>query len=230
MDDRGPLEELRRRLPWIGGATAPDRDRTNVVAALVGADLLSLVALLFAWSAALLFVEGEPNWAIVAMIAAFVFDKLDGTWARWRGTDSALGRRIDSFVDVFVYLLTAALLFHTELSPHIGASVVVGFAIVALGGLRLVRHTEEGFTEIGETRYYHGTTVVHTNLVVVANYLLVAVTANWNRWLAAATILAVCPLMISDYRAPKSRGAHLIVGLVSVLVVALVLALEFGLL
>ncbi|AWB27869.1 CDP-alcohol phosphatidyltransferase family protein [Halococcoides cellulosivorans] len=225
-DDWGPIRELRRRLPWIDPTA--DADRTSVVSTLVGADLLSLVALFFAWVATLLFVGREPNWAIVAMIAAFVFDKLDGSWARYRGTDSDLGRRIDSYVDVFVYLVTAALLFDLELSPHVGASVVVGFAILAIGGLRLVRHTVEGFTEIDQTKYYHGTTVVHTNAVVVANYLLVALTDVWNGWLAALTIVLACPLMISDYRAPKSTGAHRLVAVLGVLVVAVVLAIEFG--
>lgn len=225
-DDWGPLRELRRRLPWIDPTA--DADRTSVLSSLVGADLVSLVALLVAWVATLLFLTGEPNWAIVAMIGAFVFDKLDGTWARYRGTDSDLGRRIDSYVDVFVYLLTAALLFHFELSPHLGASVVVGFAILAFGGLRLVRHTVEGFTEIDQTIYYHGTTVVHTNAIVVANYLLLTLTDVWNGWLATVTVLAVCPLMISDYRAPKSAGAHRLVALLGVLVVACVLAIEFG--
>jgi CDP-diacylglycerol--serine O-phosphatidyltransferase len=60
------------------------------------------------------------------------------------------------------------------MAPNDVASLVVGFLLLAFGGLRLIRHSSEGFGSDGETSYYHGTTVVHTNLVVVANYFLVA--------------------------------------------------------
>jgi CDP-diacylglycerol--serine O-phosphatidyltransferase len=203
-------------------------ERTNVLAALTGADWLSLGALFLAWTSALLFLSGEPNWALIAMFGGFGFDKLDGYYARSRGIDSAFGRQIDSFIDVFVYLVTGALLFHYELAPTIHVSAVVGFVVLALGGLRLVRHNSEGFGSDGGESYYHGTTVVHTNLVVVANYLLAAfVGAWWVGWLAAATTLAAAPLMISDYKAYKTDRSHLLAGLAALVTTALVLLVEF---
>jgi len=199
----------------------------NMVARLGGADWLSLGALFCAWVGGVLFLRGEPNWAVVATLGGFVFDKLDGFYARRIGESSQFGRGIDSFIDVFVYLVSAALLYHYTMAPHPVASVVVGFVILMFGGLRLVRHTTEGFGSEGDTSYYVGTTVVHTHVVVLANYFLVTF-APWNGWLAGLTIMAVCPLMTSRYRAHKTDVGHWLVAGFGVVAVALCLVIEFG--
>jgi len=219
----GVLYRLASRNGWARAA-----DRTNLVSTLTGADYLSLLALFIAWVSTLLIVSGEPNWAIVTMFGAFVFDKLDGFWARRTNTSSPFGRQIDSFIDIFAYLVTGALLFHYELAPNDAVSAVVGFAIVAFGGLRLVRHNAEGFDSVGSVSYYHGTTVVHTNAVVLASYVAGHVLPAWHGWLAALAVLLAAPLMISEYRAPKTTGAHLLLGVFAVGVTAFVVALEFG--
>jgi CDP-diacylglycerol--serine O-phosphatidyltransferase len=220
---RSLVEHVEARNGW--GSSS---ERTNILRTLNGADMLSLVALFVAWVSVLLFLSGEPNWAVVVMFGAFVFDKLDGYWARRRGVSSKFGRGIDSFIDVFAYLVTGALLFHFELAPNRVVSAAVGFAVLAFGGLRLVRHAAEGFDSAGSVSYYHGTTVVHTNAVVVVNFLLVSLVGPWNGWLAAATVLAAAPLMISEYRAPKTVTAHALLGAFAVAVVALCLLFEYG--
>lgn len=222
---RGALERL--------DAPAPRRvdGRTNIVARLTGADALSLVALFVAWVSALLFLRGEPNWAVVVMFVAFAFDKLDGYWARRQGIDSAFGRQIDSFIDVFAYLTTGVLLFHVSLSPNLPVSALVGFVILACGGLRLVRHNAEGFGDDDGAAFYHGTTVVHTNLVVVVNYLVATtVPFRWSGWVAALSLLVAAPLMVSDYKAYKTDATHALAGVVVVAAAAWALAIEFGVL
>ena len=201
-------------------------ERTNVAARLTGADYISLGALLVAWGSALLFLRGEPNLALLAMFAAFLLDKLDGYYARRTGNSSPFGRRVDSFIDVFAYLVPAALLYRT-FSPHMAVTWVVGFLILAFGGLRLVRHHAEGSGEKDGRSYYHGTTVVHTNLVVVANYLLATLT-GWSGWTAGLVVAAVCPLMISDYKAYKTDTSHVLAGICVLGMTALVLCFELG--
>jgi CDP-diacylglycerol--serine O-phosphatidyltransferase len=201
-------------------------ERTNVAARLTGADYISLGALLVAWGSALLFLRGEPNLALLAMFAAFLLDKLDGYYARRTGNSSPFGRRVDSFIDVFAYLVPAALLYRT-FSPHMAVTWVVGFLILAFGGLRLIRHNAEGFGENDGRSYYHGTTVVHTNLVVVANYALATLT-GWSGWSAGLVIAAVCPLMISDYKAYKTDTSHVLAGICVLGMTALVLCFELG--
>ena len=203
-------------------------NRTDVVDRLTGADYVSLGALFVGWASALLFVQGELNWALLVMFGAFALDKLDGWWARRTGQTSPFGRQLDSYIDVFAYLVPGALLYHYALSPHVLLSLVVGFAVLAFGGLRLIRHNSEGFGSDDGASYYHGTTVVHTNLVVVANYFLAAFVVPWNGWLAAVLVLAACPFMVSNYKAYKTDVGHVLAGVLAVVAVALALGLEFG--
>lgn len=187
---------------------------------LTGADYISLVALLFAWTSAVLLLHGELDRGIVVMFGAFFFDKLDGYYARRRGLSSPFGRQVDSFIDVFAYLVTGAIIYHVALSPAPWMTVVVGFAILAFGGLRLVRHAEEGFGDDGDASYYVGWTVVHVNFVVLFAHYLDRFLAAWNGWLAAVVILAACPLMVSGYRSYKTTAGHVLAGAAGLLAVA----------
>lgn len=202
--------------------------RTSVLEQLTGADYISLGALFVGWASALLFVRGEPNWALIVMFGAFLLDKLDGWYARRAGISSPFGRQVDSFIDIFAYLVPAVLLFHVGLAPNVFASLVVGFLVFAFGGLRLIRHNSEGFGSDRGSSYYHGTTVVHTNLVVVTNYFLATFVGAWNGWLSGLVIVAVCPLMTSDYKAYKNTVSHVLAGAVAVIMGGLALALELG--
>lgn len=227
-----PLREAIRGV-WNRVAFADRRvtdsvDRTDIVGRLTGADYISLTALLVGWGSALLIFGGDPNWGILVMFVAFALDKIDGWYARRTGTSSPFGRQVDSFIDIFAYLLPAALLYHTALAPTPFASLVVGFLIFAFGGLRLIRHTNEGFGSDGGDSYYHGTTVVHTNLLVVANYLLGSFVGLWNGWAAGVLVGLACPLMVSDYKAYKSDSSHALAAVVALVAAGLVLALEFG--
>ncbi|MFA1610401.1 CDP-alcohol phosphatidyltransferase family protein [Halobellus rubicundus] len=222
---REALREVRARVESTDRVLDPI-DRTNVAAQLTGADYISLGALFVAWGCALLFLRGEPNLALLAMFGAFLLDKADGWYARRTGESSPFGRRVDSFIDVFAYLVPAALLYRV-FSPHMAATWIVGFLILAFGGLRLIRHNEEGFGEDDGRSYYHGTTVVHTNLVVVGNYLLAAL-FGWSGWLAGVLIAAACPLMISNYKAYKTDASHVLAGIGALVAGGIALCLELG--
>jgi CDP-diacylglycerol--serine O-phosphatidyltransferase len=202
--------------------------RTNVLVRLSGADYVSLAALLVGWASALLMLDGEPNWGLLAMFGAFFLDKLDGWYARRTGTSSPFGRRLDSFIDVFVYLVPGAVLYHVALAPAAAATLVVGFLLLAFGGLRLIRHNAEGFGTDGGDSFYHGTTVVHANAVVVANYFLLAFVEPWNGWLAGGLVALSCPLMVSDYKAYKTDVSHALAGVFVLVAAGLTLALESG--
>lgn len=213
---------------WRTRATEADGVADSAfVRSMALADYCSLASLLFAWAATLLIVSSEPNWGVIAMFGAFLFDKLDGFLAR-RGYDSDYGLEIDSFVDVFTYLITAALLYHTALAPNVGTSLLVGFAIVSFGGLRLVRHVDEGFGADDTGSFYRGITVVHVNVVVVFAYLLAQFGLPWIGWLAVPVVVALSPLMISDYRCYKTDLGHALVAVGGIAAAAVCLALELG--
>ncbi|QIO21676.1 phosphatidylcholine/phosphatidylserine synthase [Haloarcula sp. JP-L23] len=225
---RKALRGVRERVDAADRVVGERGDRTDVLARLTGADYISLGALFVGWGSALIFLRSEPNWALLAMFGAFLLDKLDGWWARRTGVSSPFGRRVDSFIDIFAYVVPGALLYHVAIAPNDLASLVVGFLILAFGGLRLIRHSSEGFGSDEGASYYHGTTVVHTNLVVVANYFLATLVAPWNGWLAGLVVAAVCPLMVSDYKAYKTDVSHALAGLGALAAAGLALALEWG--
>jgi CDP-diacylglycerol--serine O-phosphatidyltransferase len=193
---------------------------------LTGADYLSLAALFFAWTSAVLLLGGELHWGVGSMYTAFLFDKLDGYYARTRGVSSPFGRQVDSFIDVFAYLVTGALVYHVALSPTPWMTVIVGFTILTFGGLRLVRHADEGFGEADGTEYYVGFTVVHVNFVVLSLFyldLLVGVSG----WLAAVPIVVVAPLMVSGYRCYKTTAGHALAAFAVLVALAISFLAEF---
>lgn len=230
MTDESMAARIARLSDQVSGRTIQARTEreSHILLRLSLADYCSFVALLFAWGATVLLLSGEPNWAIVAMFWGFGFDKLDGYIARQYDRGSAFGRYIDSFVDVFVYLMSAAMLYRVAISPHPAASVIIGFLIIAFGGLRLVRFTEEGFITDSGTSYYRGITVVHTNLLVLANYFLLQFIPEWNGWLAAASIAIACPIMVSNYHSEKTVKSQSVVAAIGLAAIGLCLALEGG--
>lgn len=226
MIDESTARRIARLSERIGAQRGPYRQ--HILLRLSLADYCSLVGLLFAWGATVLLLTGEPNWAIVATMGGFAFDKLDGYIARQYDRQSDIGPEVDAFLDVFVYLVTGAILFQTTIAPNPVVGVVGGFLIIAFGGLRLLRFTEEGFVVENGTSYYRGTTVVHTSLLVLCNYVLVLLVGPWNGWLATATIVGACPLMLSDHCSEKSVRSQSIVAALGVGMSCLCVALEFG--
>lgn len=209
-------------------------EQPNILRRLGPADYLSLGALFWGWVSTLLFVLDEPNWAVIAMLGAYVFDKLDGYVARRYDQSSGLGLQVDSYIDIFTYLVPGALLFHT-FSPNVLASAVVGFFILGFGGLRLIRHQSEGFGDDDGVSYYHGITVVHVNVLVVVAYFGAQfggrLLATWNPvlwgYITGVAVVLVSPVMVSDYKSYKTDIGHTLVAIGGAIAVGLCLYLEF---
>lgn len=190
-------------------------------------DYISLVGLLFAWLSIRLILSGEPNQAIMVMLVAFIFDLLDGYWARKLDRTSALGRQVDSYVDIFTYLVFSALFFNSFLSPYEFVSILVGFLILTFGGLRLIRFNSEGILSEDGRKFYRGVIVVYINLVIVCNYFLQEFVPYWNQWFSALTVATVCPFMLSNYKTHKVEK-YWMIALIIISISALVLFLEYG--
>ncbi|UPM41961.1 CDP-alcohol phosphatidyltransferase family protein [Halocatena salina] len=230
MTDKSVVARTVRSIERIGLQRPSPSSRQHILLRLSLADCCSLIGLLFAWAATVLLLSGEPNWAIIVLTGGFAFDKFDGYVARRYECQSDVGPEIDAFLDVFVYLVTGAVLFQTVISPHPVVSVVVGFLIIAVGGLRLLRFTDEGFVVEDGTSYYRGLTVVHTSVLVVGNYFLVAFVDSWNGWLAAGSIVVICPFMLSNYHSKKTVKSQSIVAALGLVAVCLCVAIESGVL
>ncbi|TSD60599.1 CDP-diacylglycerol--serine O-phosphatidyltransferase [Variovorax sp. KBS0712] len=107
-------------------------------------------------------------WAAALAPAAFIFDVLDGRIARWRQTQSALGRELDSLADVISFgVLPAALGFAAGLDGGWDCAVLIYF--VGCGVSRLARYnvTAEALSAgADKVKYFEGTPIP-TSVVLV---------------------------------------------------------------
>jgi CDP-diacylglycerol--serine O-phosphatidyltransferase len=108
-------------------------------------------------------------WAAALVPAAFVFDVCDGRIARWRQTQSALGRELDSLADVISFgVVPAAIAFGAGLDAFWDCLVLVYF--VACGVSRLARYniTAEALAAdaSGKMKYFEGTPIPSSVLLV----------------------------------------------------------------
>jgi CDP-diacylglycerol--serine O-phosphatidyltransferase len=156
--------------------------------------------------------------ACIAVLAALVFDVLDGRIARWRQTASALGRELDSLADVISFgVAPAALAYACGMQGFYDRVILAYF--VACGVSRLARYNVTADTLSGGTgkvTHFEGTPIP-TSIVLVG---LLALAARQNaigdqlwlgeievagfrlHWLTLA-FAASGSLMISRIRIPK---------------------------
>lgn len=107
-------------------------------------------------------------WAAALAPAAFIFDVFDGRIARWRQTQSALGRELDSLADVISFgVAPAALGFAAGLNGGWDCAILIYF--VCCGVSRLARYnvTAESLSEgANKVKYFEGTPIP-TSVVLV---------------------------------------------------------------
>jgi CDP-diacylglycerol--serine O-phosphatidyltransferase len=156
--------------------------------------------------------------ASAAILAALVFDVLDGRIARWRQTSSALGRELDSLADVISFgVAPAALAYACGMQGFLDRVVLVYF--VACGVSRLARYNVTAETLSGGTgkvTHFEGTPIP-TSILLVAMLALatyvgaigeqlwlgdVEIAGYRLHWLTLAFAVSGS-LMISRIRIPK---------------------------
>ena len=103
------------------------------------------------------------------VVAALVFDVLDGNIARWRQKSSAMGRELDSLADVISFgVAPACLAYAVGMTGELDALVLLYF--VACGISRLARFNITAETLAGATgkvKYFEGTPIPTSTLLVV---------------------------------------------------------------
>ncbi len=115
--------------------------------------------------------RSQPDGLLLAALlipAAFVFDVLDGRIARWRQTQSALGRELDSLADVISFgVAPAVLAYGAGMNGFWDCLVLVYF--VACGVSRLARFNVTAETlsaGTGKVKYFEGTPIPSSVLLV----------------------------------------------------------------
>jgi CDP-diacylglycerol---serine O-phosphatidyltransferase len=156
--------------------------------------------------------------ACALVLAALIFDILDGRVARWRQKSSAMGRELDSLADVISFGVAPVIIAYACGMQGFFDRIVLAY-FVACGVSRLARYnvTAEALSEgTGKVKYFEGTPIPTSILLV-----LVMAVAAWSGamredlWLGVMTfngfrlhplvlMFAISgSLMISRIRIPK---------------------------
>ncbi len=156
--------------------------------------------------------------ACALVLAALVFDVLDGRVARWRGTASTLGRELDSLADIISFGVAPALIAFGCGMQGLYDRVVLTF-FVACGVSRLARYnvTAEALSAgQDKVKYFEGTPIP-TSLVLVLVLFIAALQGALHEalWFGQVTIAGFVlhplvllfalsgSLMVSRIRIPK---------------------------
>ena len=156
--------------------------------------------------------------AAALVLAALIFDVLDGRIARWRQKSSAMGRELDSLADVISFGVAPAIIAYGCGMQGLYDRVVLAY-FVACGVSRLARYNvtaENPPGDDGKVKYIEGTPIP-TSIVLVGLLALAAAqgAVGPNLWggnvvLAGFTLhplvllfAASGSLMISRIRIPK---------------------------
>jgi CDP-diacylglycerol--serine O-phosphatidyltransferase len=99
--------------------------------------------------------------ACLLILAALIFDVLDGRIARWRQKSSAMGRELDSLADVISFGVAPAVLGYACGMQGLYDRVILAF-FVACGVSRLARYNvtaEEMSGGTGKVKHFEGTPI-----------------------------------------------------------------------
>ena len=111
--------------------------------------------------------------ACVLVLAALVFDILDGRVARWRQKTSAMGRELDSLSDVISFGVAPAVIAYACGMQGLYDRIVLGY-FVACGVSRLARYnvTADALSdEAGKVKYFEGTPIPSSILLVLLMFV-----------------------------------------------------------
>lgn len=152
------------------------------------------------------------------LLAALIFDVLDGRIARWRQKTSAMGRELDSLADVISFGVAPAIMGYALGMQGLYDRIILCY-FVACGVSRLARYnvTAEELSAGGnKVKYFEGTPIP-TSLLIVGLLFVAAWTGavRDNLWFGELTLAGFTlhplvlifalsgSLMISRLRIPK---------------------------
>ena len=151
-------------------------------------DLLTLASLLLASLGVLSALNGMLTLAIVLMLLGMFVDMMDGMLARRLLLESEFGRYLDSFCDVFTYLILPLFILY-QFGMQDPISILALFVFLVCGILRLARFNILSTVEEAGVKYHLGLQVFWSQIVVVIVF------PAW-RWLGAGVRYPVCAILL----------------------------------
>ncbi len=168
--------------------------------------------------------EGEVTvhyyYAIGCILAACLFDVLDGRLARMSGTESAFGRELDSLADIVSFGLAPALLVHDIVLGSIedqfrGLGWLIASGYLVCGAMRLARfNCLAALDEKGSSKSFRGCPIPAAAGVISSLTLFLLwwdgtdrPVGNWKYILPVLMIL-LSYLMVSDIEYPSFKSVN----------------------
>lgn len=165
-------------------------------------DALTIGSLLIAcagiWSA----LRGMLSLAIALMLLAMFTDMLDGMLARATRGGTEFGRYLDSFCDVFTYLLLPMLVLY-QFGMQDTLSLIALFIYILAGILRLSHFNMHGIQNKGGKDYHVGLPVFWSQLLIVLAFPLWYWTAEKAKTILLSVLFIMSYFMITRNLFPK---------------------------
>lgn len=164
-------------------------------------NLVTTGNLFFGFFAVIHAMKMEFALASYAIVAAAIFDLLDGRLARLTRSTSKFGAEYDSLCDLVSFgMAPAILLYQWALSPFGRLGWIVCFLFVACGALRLARFNVQA--GVVEKNYFQGLPIPMA-AGIVASSVMAFQDMEWeslgNIWLLGMTVLLAF-VMVSNFR------------------------------
>jgi CDP-diacylglycerol--serine O-phosphatidyltransferase len=147
--------------------------------------------------------------AIVLMVLSMLIDMLDGMLARKYKLESGFGRQLDSFCDVFTYLVLPLFILY-QFGMKDALSIILLFIFLTCGLLRLSRFNVEGTVERDGIQYHLGLQVFWSQIVVVLVFPVWHWSGSAARYLMFILLPSMSGLMIMNILVPKPTRYRLL--------------------
>jgi CDP-diacylglycerol--serine O-phosphatidyltransferase len=175
-------------------------------------------------------IRGEFVSASWAIIAACIFDMMDGRIARLAKATSQFGVEYDSLCDLVSFgVAPGVLLFQWALQPYDRLGWLAAFLFVACGALRLARFNVN--TDVVPKNYFQGLPIPMA-AGMVATFVIFNQTLNWpdsRDTFVLILTFGLASLMVSTVRFPSCKEfnwrsrvtfGYLLVGVLAMILVA----------
>ena len=158
-------------------------------------------------------------WAIIAILAACLFDVLDGRVARLGGQESPFGRELDSIADIVSFGVAPALLVHDIVLSSIEKPAGLGWLIASVylvcGAMRLARfNCIAASDDKTNSKHFRGCPIPAAAGVIASLTLLMLWLDEGNKeigpWKYGLAVLMVLLsfLMMSDLEYPSFKSIN----------------------
>lgn len=172
-------------------------------------NLLTTTNMFFGFMSIIFAIRGEYSFGSYAIVAAAVFDLLDGRVARLTDTTSKFGAEYDSLCDLVSFGMAPALIMYLwALQPFGRVGWLASFVFVACGALRLARFNVQ---QADEKQYFQGLPIPMAAGIVASSVLCfkdLEVDPSRN-WLLLFMTFMLGITMVSTFRYKSFKDVNL---------------------